>query len=169
MCLEVPYSRQKASKEGSRAMKPRFDETDWEIIGLLARDGRMTAKALSKRLGLAEATIRNRMNRIMRSGQVKVAGLMNHDAFEDKVAAVVTLEVKEVSDLDRIGQEIATLPSVKNVCIVSGRHDIMAEVLVSSHRGIVRFLKEELADIKGIGKTETFLVLKSYNKWVIPD
>ncbi len=150
-------------------MKPRFDETDWEIIGLLARDGRMTVKALSKRLGLAEATVRNRMNRIMRSGQIKVAGLMNHDALEDKVAAIVALEVKDVCDLDRIGQEIAALPSVQSVSIVSGRHDIMAEVLVSSHRGIVRFLKDELADIRGIGKTETFMVLKSFNKWIIPD
>jgi len=44
----------------------------------------------------------------------------------------------------------------------------MVEILVASHRGIVRFLREELADIKGIGKSETFLVLKSYNKWVIP-
>jgi Lrp/AsnC family transcriptional regulator for asnA, asnC and gidA len=150
-------------------MKPRFDETDREIIGLLARDGRMTAKSLSKRLGLAEATVRNRMNRIMRSGLVKVAGLMNHDAFENRVGAIVALEITEACDLDRIGQEIAALPSVQNVSIVSGRHDIMVEVLVSSHGGIIRFLTDELAGIKGIGKSETFMVLKSYNKWVIPE
>ena len=83
--------------------------------------------------------------------------------------AFVALEIREVANLDRIGQEIAALPSVQNVCIVSGRYDIVVEILVSSNQGIIRFIKEELAGIKGIGKTETFLILKSYNKWVIPD
>lgn len=149
-------------------MKERFDETDWEIIGLLAKDGRITAKAMSKKLGLAEATVRNRLNRLTKTGQFKVAGLINHDTFEDTVVALVALEIKEVANLDRIGQEIAALPSVQNVSIVSGRYDLIVEILVSSNKGIIRFLKEELAHIKGVGKTETFLLLKSFNKWVLP-
>jgi Lrp/AsnC family transcriptional regulator for asnA, asnC and gidA len=155
--------------EDEAFMKDRFDETDWEIIVLLAKDGRMTAKTMSKRLGLAEATIRNRMNRLTRSGKVRVSGLINHDSFEDKVVALVALEIKEVANLDRIGQELSSLPSVQNVSIVSGRYDLIVEILVSSNKGIIRFLKEELAGIKGVGKTETFLILKSFNKWVIPD
>lgn len=150
-------------------MKERFDDTDWEIIGLLAHDGRMTAKAMSKKLGLAEATVRNRMNRLIGTGQVKVSGLINHDTFEDKILAVAAIEIKEVANLDRIGQEIAALPSVRDVSIVSGRYDLIVEILVSSNKGVIRFLKEELAGIKGVGKTETFLILKSFNKWVIPD
>jgi len=149
-------------------MKEKFDETDWDIIGLLATDGRMTAKTMSKKLGLAEATIRNRLTKLARSNQVRIAGLINPDSFEDKVVALVAVEVKEVANLDIIGQQISELQSVQNVTIASGRYDLIIEILVDSNKGIIKFLEDELAKIKGVGKTETFLILKSFNKWVIP-
>lgn len=149
-------------------MKEKFDETDWDIIGLLAADGRTTAKTMSKNLRLAEATIRNRLTKLARSNQVRVAGLINPDSFEDKVVALVALEVKEVANLDTIGQHVSELPSVQNVVIASGRYDLIVEVLVDSNKGIIKFLEDELARIKGVGKTETFLILKSFNKWIIP-
>jgi Lrp/AsnC family transcriptional regulator for asnA, asnC and gidA len=150
------------------AMREKFDETDWDIISLLAADGRMTAKTMSKKLGLAEATIRNRLTKLARSNQVRIAGLINPDSFEDKIVALVALEVKEVANLDVVGQQISELPSVQNVTIASGRYDLIVEILVDSNKGIIKFLENELATIKGIGKTETFLILKSFNKWVIP-
>jgi Lrp/AsnC family transcriptional regulator, regulator for asnA, asnC and gidA len=169
MILELrssqPYSKVLRSKV---AMREKFDETDWDIIGLLAADGRMTAKTMSKKLGLAEATIRNRLTKLARSNQVRIAGLINPDSFEDKVVALVALEVKEVANLDAIGQQISELPSVQNVTIASGRYDLIVEILVDSNKGIIKFLENELARIKGVGKTETFLILKSFNKWVIP-
>jgi Lrp/AsnC family transcriptional regulator for asnA, asnC and gidA len=149
-------------------MREKFDETDWDIISLLAADGRMTAKTMSKKLGLAEATIRNRLTKLARSNQVRIAGLINPDSFEDKIVALVALEVKEVANLDVVGQQISELPSVQNVTIASGRYDLIVEILVDSNKGIIKFLENELATIKGIGKTETFLILKSFNKWVIP-
>jgi Lrp/AsnC family transcriptional regulator for asnA, asnC and gidA len=149
-------------------MREKFDETDWDIISLLAADGRMTAKTMSKKLGLAEATIRNRLTKLARSNQVRIAGLINPDSFEDKIVALVALEVKEVANLDVVGQQISELPSVQNVTIASGRYDLIVEILVDSNKGIIKFLENELATIKGVGKTETFLILKSFNKWVIP-
>jgi Lrp/AsnC family transcriptional regulator for asnA, asnC and gidA len=149
-------------------MREKFDETDWEIIELLSADGRMTAKTMSKKLGLAEATIRNRLTKLTRSNQVKISGLINPDTFEDKIVALVALEVKEVANLDIIGQQIAELKSVQNVTIASGRYDLIVEILVDSNKGIIKFLENELAKIRGVGKTETFLILKSFNKWVIP-
>jgi Lrp/AsnC family transcriptional regulator, regulator for asnA, asnC and gidA len=128
----------------------------------------MTAKTMSKKLGLAEATIRNRLTKLARSNQVRIAGLINPDSFEDKVVALVAVEVKEVANLDVIGQQISELQSVQNVTIASGRYDLIIEILVDSNKGIIKFLEDELAKIKGVGKTETFLILKSFNKWVIP-
>lgn len=148
--------------------KYTFDETDWKIVDLLAQDGRITAKAIAQELGLAEATIRNRLNRLAASGKLKVAGLINQDAFEDKVVAFVSIVIKEAKNLDAVGQQIAKLPSVQNVSIVSGGYDFLAEILVSSNKGIIQFLQDELSTIEGIGKSETHLILKSYNKWVSP-
>ncbi len=163
--VSVPYKKVLRSKI---SMREKFDETDWDIISLLASDGRMTAKTMSKKLGLAEATIRNRLTKLARSNQVRIAGLINPDSFEDKIVALVALEIKEVANLDVVGQQISELPSVQNVTIASGRYDLIIEILVDSNKGIIKFLENELARIKGVGKTETFLILKSFNKWIIP-
>ncbi len=146
--------------------KKFFDATDWKIIKLLSEDGRMTAKSMATRLGVAEATVRKRLRSLAKSGKLRVNALIDHDTFEDKLVAYVALEVKEVESLDRIGLEISGLPSVHSVSIVSGRYDYIVEILVSSNKGIINFLKDELATIHGIGKTETFIILKSFNKWV---
>ncbi|HAS81197.1 MAG TPA: hypothetical protein DCS43_00595, partial [Verrucomicrobia bacterium] len=42
----------------------------------------------------------------------------------------------------------------------------MLEVLVDSNKGLIRFLVEQLSGVEGIAKTETLLVLKSYDKWI---
>ncbi|MCD6570120.1 MAG: Lrp/AsnC family transcriptional regulator [Deltaproteobacteria bacterium] len=149
--------------------KDNFDTTDWEIVDLLAKDGRISAKAIAKNLSLAEATVRKRLVRLVNSGKLKISGLINPDTFEDRIVALVALEVKEAASLDRIGQEISALPSVKNVAIVSGRYDFIVEILVASNKGIINFLRDELSSVAGLGKTETFLILKSFNKWIIPD
>ncbi|MEA2101725.1 MAG: Lrp/AsnC family transcriptional regulator [Thermodesulfobacteriota bacterium] len=146
--------------------KISFDATDRQIVDLLGENGRITAKAIAGRLGLAEATVRNRLNHLIHSDQIRVQGLVNQDLLDDQVVALVGLEVKEVKDLNEIGEKIAGLPSVQNVLITSGRYDFLVEILVSSNRGIIGFLSDELSGIKGVGKSETFLILKSFGKWI---
>ena len=149
--------------------KYTFDATDWKIVDLLAQDGRITAKAIAQQLDLAEATIRNRLNRLISSGKLKVAGLINHDAFEDKVVAFVAVVIQEARNLDAVGQRRAAANDLRPlVSIASGGYDFLIEILVSSNKGIIQFLQEELSTIEGIGKTETHLILKSFNKWVSP-
>ena len=50
--------------------------------------------------------------------------------------------------------------------IVYGAYDLILEALVDSNKGLVRFLTEELSKVEGLAKTETFLLLRSYNKWI---
>jgi Lrp/AsnC family transcriptional regulator for asnA, asnC and gidA len=72
----------------------------------------------------------------------------------------------EAKYLDKKAQEISELENVLSVSIVSGQYDFMIEVLVESNKGLVSFLTEKLSTVGGISKTETFVILKSYEKWV---
>ena len=44
--------------------------------------------------------------------------------------------------------------------------DLLVEVLVSSNQGLIHFLSESLAQVPGITSSETFLLLKTYDKWI---
>jgi Lrp/AsnC family transcriptional regulator for asnA, asnC and gidA len=55
---------------------------------------------------------------------------------------------------------------VLSVSLVSGRFDLIVELLLDSHHGLVDFLTEELSQVQGIGRTESFVTLKTYSKFV---
>jgi Lrp/AsnC family transcriptional regulator for asnA, asnC and gidA len=74
--------------------------------------------------------------------------------------------VAESRLLERKAEEISHLPNVLSVSITSGRYDLIAEVLVDSNKGLVKFLTEELSGIEGITRSESFIMLKNYNKYV---
>lgn len=142
-----------------------LDEIDWAIVEALRQEN-ATNIDLARRLGVSEGTIRQHLKRLKDAGVLKVAAGIDPDALENQQAALVALNVTRASLLEQKAREIAALPHVLAVSIVSGRYDLMAEVLVNSNHGLVDFLTRELAEVEEVSATESFLLLKSYGKYV---
>jgi Lrp/AsnC family transcriptional regulator for asnA, asnC and gidA len=141
------------------------DKTDWDIINALS-DGNMTNTDLARQLGVSESTVRQRVRRLQDAGILKIRALRDPNRLEAQQLALLGVCVAESRLLDTKAREIAALDHVLSASIVSGQYDVMLEVLVDSNRGLIRFLTEELSKVDGLTKTETFLTLRSYNKWV---
>ena len=69
-------------------------------------------------------------------------------------------------NLTRKAAEIAKLAGVQAAYITAGRYDIMVEVWIDAKGGLIEFLSRTLAAVGGIASTESFLVMKSFNKWI---
>lgn len=141
------------------------DGTDWDIINALS-DGNMANTDLARELGVSESTVRLRVKRLQEAGILKIRALRDPNRLADQQLALVAVNVAESRLLDEKARAISALPHVLSVSIVSGQYDIILEVLVDSNRGLIRFLTEELSHVDGLARTETFLTLHSYNKWV---
>jgi Lrp/AsnC family transcriptional regulator, regulator for asnA, asnC and gidA len=141
------------------------DDTDWKIISVLKR-GDVPNNTIARKLGVSEGTVRARLKRLKEAGILQVRALINPDVLENKQLVIVAVRVAESKLLERKAEELAGLENVLSVSIASGRYDIIAEVLLDSNRGLVRFLTEELSTIEGILASESFIMLKSYNKYV---
>lgn len=141
------------------------DQVDWKIIDIL-RDGYEANNAVASRLGVSEGTIRARLKRLKKDGILTIKALINPDVLENKQLVMVAMNVAESKLLEHKAEEIARLAGVLSVSIASGRFDLVAEVLVDSNKGLVRFLTEELSTIEGITRSESFIMLKNYNKFV---
>ena len=109
---------------------------------------------------------RRRIQRLKDAGILQVRALINPDMLEQQQLAVIGVSVTESRLLETKGREISGLPCVLSVSLVSGRYDLIAEVLVDSNHGLIKFLTESLSNVEGISKTESFLMLKSYHKFV---
>ncbi|WP_168203525.1 Lrp/AsnC family transcriptional regulator [Oceanispirochaeta crateris] len=141
------------------------DEIDWKIINLL-REKYQNNNAVARIMGISEGTVRQRLKKMKDLGIVKIKALINPEALENQQLATVAVNVTESSQLESKAREIAELPNVLDVSITSGRYDLFVQVLVDSNHGLVSFLTKELAVVKGVSSTESFLMLKSFNKYV---
>jgi Lrp/AsnC family transcriptional regulator, regulator for asnA, asnC and gidA len=141
------------------------DERDWQIIDLL-RAGTISSSAVAEKLGVSEGMIRQRIKRMRDAGVLSLRGLINPDILADRQIVILGAKVASSRQLAEKAEEVAALPDVLSVSIVSGRYDIMIELLLDSHRGLVQFLTEELSKVDGIQSTESFVTLRNYSKFV---
>ncbi len=141
------------------------DEIDWKIINTL-RESHQNNNAIARLLGISEGTVRQRLKRLKDAGIVKIRALINPEVLENQQLATVAVNVSESSLLESKAKEIADLPNVLDVSITTGRYDLFIQVLIDSNHGLVRFLTEELPAVENVTSTESFLMLKSFNKYV---
>jgi Lrp/AsnC family transcriptional regulator, regulator for asnA, asnC and gidA len=95
-----------------------------------------------------------------------IRGLVNPEVLTEQQLAFVMVTLKEAKLLDGKATEISELPHVLSVSLITGHYDLMIEVIVQSNKGLVNFLTDELSNIDGIAHSETFLSLKSINKYI---
>jgi Lrp/AsnC family transcriptional regulator for asnA, asnC and gidA len=141
------------------------DPTDWKIIDLV-RSGVVSNSTIADHLGISEGTVRQRIKRMKDAGVLAFRGLIDPDVLTNRQLTLIGANVTESRLLDAKAREISGLPNVLSVSIASGRFDLIIEVLVDSNHGLVDFLIHELSAIEGISKTESFLLLKTYSKFV---
>lgn len=141
------------------------DEIDWKIIEIL-RENFVPNNAIARDLGVSEGMIRQRVKRLKEAGILKIKALINPDVLENLQLAMVAINITESALLKKRADQIASLENVLSVSFTSGRYDLFAEVLVTSNRDLVRFLTEELPNVEGVTNTETFMMLRSYGKFV---
>ena len=143
----------------------QLDKLDWQIINLLSKKYLSNINT-AKKLGVSEGTIRQRIKKMQAADILRIKALRDPDTLENQQLATIAVNVKQTDILDKTASEISELDQVLSVSIVSGRYDLLIEVLVDSNKGLVVFLTESLSAIKGISATETFLTLKSYDRWI---
>lgn len=143
-----------------------IDDVDRQIIAVLNEEGRTNNKDVAARLNISEGTVRNRVRKLVDAGMLKVAGLINPDDSPTRQLMLLGVNITCSKDLTRKAAEIAKLAGVQSAYITAGRYDIIVEVWIDAKGGLIEFLSKTLASVEGIASTESFLVMKSFNKWI---
>ncbi len=146
-------------------MKP--DALDKRIIAALTEDGQLSAGKLAQDLGVTGPTVRSRLKSLLTKGVCRVAALV--DPFQTKglTVALVGITLNSHQQLGEKLDQIAELADVSWSAVVTGRYDIIAEVVLSEEIGdLYRFMDKDLASIGGIASSESFVFMKARRKWL---
>jgi len=151
-------------------MTHALDEFDRQIIALLQKDGRRSNVEVARSLGLAEATVRKRLERLLGEGTIRIMAVAD-PASLGLVASIVIGIQTELGHLNDVAQRLATLPEVHYVNIVTGTYDVMVEAVLPSGEHLLSFLIDKVATIPGVKRTETSHVLQAVKRacdWAVP-
>ena len=151
--------------------KTNLDTMDTEIIRLLTENGRMPIGEMAKKLKVTSPTIRNRIKDLEKSGVLKVSGLIDPNKHKEMTTALVAMSIKSDGKMDQILKKIGQLANVVWVGVVTGRYDIMAEVVcIGGKDELYRFTTETILKMGNVVRSETFIIMKSRHNWIrMPD
>lgn len=144
------------------------DQLDKRLIAELAGEGRVSLSELAQRCAVSRPTAAARLRRLTRDGLLRVAGVIDALRVAGLTVALVGLTVDRHRLDEKVGQ-VASLPEVTWAAVVTGRYDIMAEVVTEDGvNGLYDFLNVSLRTVGGINASEMFVVMEARGRWVIP-
>jgi Lrp/AsnC family transcriptional regulator for asnA, asnC and gidA len=135
-----------------------IDDLGKLLIEELQRDGRRSYAALAKTVGLSEAAVRQRVQRLIDSGVMQVVAVT--DPLQVGFSRQAMVGVRADGDLVRVAEELGKIDEVDYVVITAGSFDIMVELVCEDDDHLLRVLSERVRVLPGVRDTETFVYLK---------
>ena len=139
-------------------MGAQNEDIDYKIIRLLQNNGRIPNTEIAKKLGISEATVRNRLQTLIKEERIQVLAVVN--PFKLKSGIMGNLRVKaEKKELEKVGNALSKLDEIWYIAQLVGTADFDAEYYVSSQQEFGS-LVDKINKIEGIISTETSLLVR---------
>ena len=149
-------------------MKNALDSQDKRLVAELTRDGQLSPGKIGSVTGVTAPTVRTRLKNLMQAGALKVAGLVNPMQVKGLTVALVGISLMSHEQLGEKLDQIGSLPRVNWCAVVTGRYDIIVEIVCQEGMDdLYEFLDQDLSKLGGITASESFVVMKSRRKWLL--
>ena len=146
-------------KNNSTNKKKALDAVDCQMIQLLQKDGRISNTEIAKRIGISEATVRTRLNRLIEEEFIQIVAVSNPIKLGFDIVGNIRIHV-EIKKMDKIIKELKKLKPLWFIVQTTGGTGIDTEFVAKSLDELNELIFENINKIDGIIKTETSLFLK---------
>lgn len=148
----------------SSAMKPvQIDDVSKAIIEQLQNDGRRSYAEIGKAVGLSEAAVRQRVQKLTESGVMQVVAVTDPMQLGFFRQAMIGIQVS--GDTNAIAEQIGKLPSVDYLVLTAGSFDLLVEVVCENDDDLIDLLNRDIRGIEGVRSTETFVYLRLHKQF----
>lgn len=135
-----------------------LDDVNKGIVEQLQQDGRRSYAAIAKAVGLSEAAVRQRVQRLLDAGVMQIVAVT--DPLQVGFARQAMIGVNADGDLRSVARQLAALPEVDYVVITAGSFDLLVEVVCEDDERLLTLLNDSVRAIPGVRDTETFVYLR---------
>ncbi|MFJ4716138.1 Lrp/AsnC family transcriptional regulator [Streptomyces sp. NPDC088785] len=145
-----------SSKNGSGA--PSLDSVSLAIIEQLQEDGRRPYAAIGKAVGLSEAAVRQRVQKLLDQGVMQIVAVTDPLTVGFRRQAMVGINVEGV--LDPVADALTAMPECEYVVMTAGSFDLMVEVVCEDDDHLLEVINQRIRALPGVRSTESFVYLK---------
>lgn len=135
-----------------------LDEMSKRIIEHLQEDGRQSYATIGRAVGLSEAAVRQRVQRLLDSDVMQIVAVTDPLQVGFRRQAMIGITVD--GDITPVGDALAGLTEVSYVVTTAGSFDILAEIVCEDDEDLLTLLTERIRTLPGVRSTETFVYLK---------
>lgn len=137
----------------------QIDQLDKELVEILQENARVTNAELAGQLGVSEATVRRRIEKLLARDVMRIRAVADPFKLGYAVIVIIGLWV-EKPYLRQAEEHVCSLPEARFVGVTMGAYDLMLEAWFRTRDEMVRFMTDTLASVPGIGRSESFEVIR---------
>jgi len=148
---------------------PPIDEIDAELIRHLQLDGRRPYTQLAREVGLSEAAVRQRVQRLLEHGVMQIVAVTDPLQLGLHRQAMILIEVD--GDVREVAAALEQFDEVDYLVLTAGSVDILAEVFVPDDAALLSLLNDRIRKVPGVARTESVIYLqltKQTYSWNVP-
>jgi Lrp/AsnC family transcriptional regulator for asnA, asnC and gidA len=135
-----------------------LDDIAKRIIEQLQKDGRRSYAAIAKDVGLSEAAVRQRIQRLLEAGVMQIVAVTDPLMLGFRRQAMVG--VRAEGDLREVAERLAKLDEIDYVVLTAGSYDVLLEVIAEDDDHLLRVVNELIRQVPGVRTTEIFMYLR---------
>ena len=145
-------------RKARASSETRLDDIAKHIIELLQEDGRQSYAAIAKAVGLSEAAVRQRVQRLLDAEVMQIVAVT--DPIQVGFSRQAMIGIRAEGDLIALGEALSSMTEVDYVVTTAGSFDILAEVVCEDDDHLLDLLNQQIRILPGVTSTETFVYLK---------
>ena len=134
-----------------------LDHLSKQIIEQLQEDGRRSYASIGKAVGLSEAAVRQRVQRLVEAGVMQIVAVT--DPLMLGFSRQTMIGIKCGGDLEQVADHLAAMDEIDYVVITSGSFDLLAEAVCEDDSHLLEILSR-VRGVPSVTSTETFVYLK---------
>jgi Lrp/AsnC family transcriptional regulator for asnA, asnC and gidA len=135
-----------------------LDDVSKAIIEQLQEDGRRSYAEIGKAVGLSEAAVRQRVQKLTDAGVMQIVAVT--DPLQLGFNRQAMIGIRASGDTRVVAEQLSRLESVDYVVLTAGDFDIIVEVVCESDDELISLLNSEIRAIENVVSTETFVYLR---------
>ncbi|WP_239310130.1 MULTISPECIES: Lrp/AsnC family transcriptional regulator [unclassified Frankia] len=151
-------SQERKPSVARAAPEPLLDDINKAIIEQLQEDGRRSYAAMATAVGLSEAAVRQRVQRLLDSGIMQIVAVT--DPLRVGFRREAMIGVKVSGDAREVADIIAALPEVDYVVLTAGSFDLLLEIVAEDDEHLLSLINDSIRALPQVRETETFVYLR---------